>query len=56
VRWDAWYSDYGAEANVELYSTRAKDRTLTLVFLHGTLGNGPADRDERYILANLRRD
>lgn len=53
LRWDAHYSDYGGEANVELYSTETKGRTLTLVFLHATSSKGPAAIDQAYVLSHI---
>ena len=54
LRWAAWYSDYGAEANVEVFRTSARGRTLVLVFMHTTQRGGPAERDEQFILQHLR--
>ncbi|HVX41355.1 MAG TPA: hypothetical protein VHB25_17455 [Gemmatimonadaceae bacterium] len=54
LRWDAWYYDYGGEANVETYRTEARGRTVVLVFMHASQAGGPADRDERFILQHVR--
>jgi hypothetical protein len=54
LRWNAWYADYGAEANVQLYSTVVRDRTLFFVFLRISQTGGPAERDQQYILQRLR--
>lgn len=68
LRWDAWYYDYGAEANLEIFTTIVRGRTVALVFmraggdiavsgvLSGSISseNGPAERDERFILEHIR--
>lgn len=54
IRWSAWYSDYGAEANVQLYSTVVRDQTLVLVFMRISQTGGPAERDQQFILQRLR--
>ena len=68
MRWDAWYYDYGAEANLEIFSTIVRGRTVALVFmraggdiavsglLSGSISseNDPAERDERFILEHIR--
>jgi hypothetical protein len=67
-RWDAWYYDYGAEANVEIFTTIVRGRTVVLVFMRaggdiavsGVLSgsvsseNDPAEHDERFILEHIR--
>jgi len=46
LSWDAWYYDYGATAQVEFYSRRVRDKTVTLVFMHALAFNRAAlDRD-----------
>lgn len=52
--WRAWYHDYGGEANVEMFSTVSRGRTVTLVFMRASLSNGPAERDQRFILDHTR--
>jgi hypothetical protein len=55
LQWDARYFDYGAEANVELYSTRTNGRTLTLVFMRASWSRGdPAEADQIYVLQHVR--
>jgi hypothetical protein len=56
LRWEAWYHDYGGEANVEIYSTPLGGDSLVLVFMHVSGGvDGFADRDRRFILTHLKR-
>ena len=68
LHWSAWYYDYGAEANVEIFSTIVRGKTVVLVFMRAgddiTVGgvisgslssdDGPAERDEQFILEHLR--
>jgi len=68
LHWSAWYYDYGAEANVEIFSTIVHGKTVVLVFMHaggdvtvsGLIGaslsseGGPAERDQRFILEHIR--
>ena len=54
IYWNAWYGDYGGEANVEMYSTTVRHRVLTLVFMHATIRPGWAEEDQRFILEHLR--
>jgi hypothetical protein len=68
LRWDAWYYDYGAEANLDIFTTTVRGRTVVLVFmraggdiavsgvLSGSISseNDPAERDERFILEHIR--
>jgi hypothetical protein len=68
LRWDAWYYDYGAEANVEIFTTTVRGRTVALVFMRAggdiavggpisgsvPLENDAAARDERFILEHIR--
>jgi hypothetical protein len=67
LRWDAWYYDYGAEANLEIFTTIVRGRTVALVFMRvgGDIAVGdvlsgaissessPAERDERFILEHI---
>jgi hypothetical protein len=68
LHWSAWYYDYGAEANLEIFSTVVHGKTVVLVFMRaggditvgGVIGgslsseNGPAERDEQFILEHVR--
>jgi hypothetical protein len=46
LSWDAWYYDYGATAQVEFYSRRVREKTLTLVFMHAlAFDRATLDRD-----------
>jgi hypothetical protein len=68
LHWSAWYYDYGAEANLEMFSTIVRGKTVVLVFMRaggdvtvgGVIGgslsseNGPAERDEQFILEHVR--
>ena len=55
LRWDARYFDYGAEANVELYSTPTNGRTLTLVFMRASWSrDDPAASDQKYVLEHVK--
>ena len=53
LHWNARYTDYGAEANVQLYSTTVQDRTLVLVFMRAAWDRGAEDQ-QRFILQHLR--
>lgn len=53
LHWDAWYTDYGSDANVQLYSTAIQDRTLVLVFMRAAWGGGAED-EQRFILQHVR--
>jgi hypothetical protein len=66
--WSAWYYDYGGEANLEIFTTIMRGKTLALVFMRaggdiavsGVLSGSissetyPAERDERFILEHIR--
>jgi hypothetical protein len=68
LHWTAWYYDYGAEANLEIYTKIVRKKTVALVFMRaggditvgGVIGaslsseGGPAERDERFILEHVR--
>jgi hypothetical protein len=54
LRWDAWYHDYGGEANVEIFRTAARGRIVVLVFMRASLAGAPAERDERFMLQHVR--
>jgi hypothetical protein len=54
LRWDAWYYDYGGEANVEIFTTPFRGHTVALVFMHASRPGGPAERDQRFILEHVR--
>lgn len=54
LSWQARYVDYGAEANVQIYSTQVRDRTLILVFMRISQTGGPAERDQQFILQRSR--
>ncbi|HJQ12596.1 MAG TPA: hypothetical protein VJ840_16305 [Gemmatimonadaceae bacterium] len=68
LHWSAWYYDYGAEANLEFFSAIVRGKTVVLVFMRAggdiTVGgpisgslsseNGPAERDEQFILDHVR--
>jgi len=53
LRWDARYADYGAEANVQHYSTVVHDRTFVLVFMRARWSRDSED-DQRFILEHAR--
>ena len=53
LRWDAWYYDYGATAQVEFYSRRVAGKTLTLVFMYA-LTSDRATLDRDHILRTFR--
>jgi hypothetical protein len=53
LSWNAWYYDYGATAQVEFYSRRVRDKTLTLVFMHA-LAFDKAALDRDLILSTFR--
>lgn len=53
LSWNAWYYDYGATAQVEFYSRRVRDKTLTLVFMYA-LRSGKATADRDLILHSFR--
>jgi hypothetical protein len=51
LRWGAWYHDYGAPANVEIFTTVERGRTIGLVFLWADGSFDPvADKDRDFIL------
>jgi len=53
LSWDAWYYDYGATAQVEFYSRRVRNKTVTLVFMHALASDrGIEDRD--HIVSTFR--
>lgn len=54
LRWDAWYHDYGGEANVQIFMTGARGRNVALVFMHASLPGSPAQRDQRFVLEHVR--
>jgi hypothetical protein len=54
LHWDAWFYDYGAEANVEIFTTSVRGRTIALVFMRPTVWNDRAERDQRFILDHVR--
>lgn len=54
LRWIAWYSDYGAEANVQLYSIPIRNRVAVLVFMRVSGRGGLAERDQQFILDHVR--
>lgn len=54
LSWDAWYHDYGGEANVEVFRTTTHGRAVVLVFMRATRVGGPAERDEKFILQHIR--
>lgn len=54
VHWNAWYSDYGTEANVEIFTTTVRGRTLALVFMRATFLGAPAERDQAFILSHIK--
>ena len=54
VRWDARYSDYGSDANVELYVQEIGPRRVVLVFMHSTWPEGGQLIDRDQILASFR--
>jgi hypothetical protein len=53
LSWDAWYHDYGGEANVEIFTTPFRGHNVALVFMHASWPMGPAERDRRYILEHV---
>jgi hypothetical protein len=53
LSWDAWYHDYGGEANVEIFTTPFRGHNVALVFMHASWPAGPAERDRRYILEHV---
>ena len=54
LHWDAWYYDYGAEANIEIFTTSVRGRRVALVFMRPTVWNDRAERDQRFILNHVR--
>jgi hypothetical protein len=54
LSWEARYYDYGGEANVEIFSAPFRGHTVALVFMHASWPTGPAERDQRFILENVR--
>jgi len=54
LHWDAWYYDYGAEANVEIFTARVRGRIVALVFMRATVWNDRAERDQRFMLNHVR--
>lgn len=53
LSWNAWYYDYGATAQVEFYSRRVRDKTITLAFMHA-LAFDRAALDRELILRTFR--
>lgn len=55
LRWNAYYYDYGGEANVEIFSTDVGGATIVLVFMRASGRDDYSERDQRFILTHVKR-